>query len=136
MVQSDLCDYIVKGTLTVTVANNRDRKNRSLVLKNNSPFTSFISKINNILIYNAEDLDVVISIYYLTEYGKNYRKTTGSLWNYYKDEPNNPPADNYNADLITNSVSSNTKAIHVFFFYRKHFYNKMSLKNLKSLRKY
>ena len=27
------------------------------------------------------------------------------MWNYYKDEPNNPPPNNYNADLITNSAS-------------------------------
>ena len=26
-------------------------------------------------------------IYNLLEYSKNYRKTTGSLWNYYRDEP-------------------------------------------------
>ena len=37
-------------------------------------------------------------------------KKTGSLWNYYRDETNNPPVDNddpptviYNADIITNS---------------------------------
>ena len=27
-------------------------------------------------------------MYSLLEYSKNYRKTTGSLWNYYRDEPN------------------------------------------------
>ena len=48
----------------------------------------------------------------LIEYSKNYKKTTGSLWNYYRDETNNPPADDYNADPITNSASNlNTKAI-------------------------
>ena len=41
----------------------------------------------------------------MVEYSKSYRKTTGSLWNYYRDEPNNPLAYNYNADTITNSVS-------------------------------
>ena len=44
-------------------------------------------------------------MYNLVEYSKNYRKTTGSLWNYYRDEPNNPPAADYNADPITNSAS-------------------------------
>ena len=29
-------------------------------------------------------------MYNLLEYSKNYRKTTGSLWNYFKDEPSNP----------------------------------------------
>ena len=53
-----------------------------------------------------------MSMYNLLEYSKNYRKTTGSLWNYYRDEPNNsplndddPPTVNYNADPITNSES-------------------------------
>ena len=50
-------------------------------------------------------------MYTLIEYSKNYRKTTGNLWNYYRDEPNNPPNDNYNADSIRNSVSLNTKAV-------------------------
>ena len=27
----------------------------------------------------------------MLEYSKNYRKTTGRLWNYYIDEPNDPP---------------------------------------------
>ena len=35
---------------------------------------------------NAEDLDIVMPMYNLLEYSKNYRKTTGSLWNYYRDE--------------------------------------------------
>ena len=33
------------------------------------------------------------------------RKTTGRLWNYYRDEPNNPPAAGYNTDTIKNSAS-------------------------------
>ena len=27
-------------------------------------------------------------MYNLLEYSKNYGKTTGSLWNYYRDQPN------------------------------------------------
>ena len=92
MLRSDLCDYsdayiVVKGTITVTDPNeaNYDKK---LAFKNNAPFTSCISKINNTLIDNAEDLDIVIPMYNLLEYSTNYRKITGSLWNYYRDEPN------------------------------------------------
>ena len=33
-------------------------------------------------------IDIVMPMYNLIEYSKNYRKTTGSLWNYYRDEPN------------------------------------------------
>ena len=31
-----------------------------------------------------------MAIYNLLEYSKYYRKTTVSLWNYYRDEPSNP----------------------------------------------
>ena len=40
-------------------------------------------------------------MYNLIEYSKYYRKTTGSLWDCYRDKPNNPPADNYKIDPIT-----------------------------------
>ena len=40
----------------------------------------------------------------MLEYSKNYKKT-GSFWNYYRNEPNNSPTDNYNADPVTNSKS-------------------------------
>ena len=90
VLRSDLCDYkdayiVVKGKITVTSPDN-NAYDKKLAFKNNTPFTSCISKISNTLIDNAEDLDVVMPIYNLIEYGKNYRKTTGRLWNYYRDE--------------------------------------------------
>ena len=50
-------------------------------------FINCISKINVTLIDNAENLDVAMPMYNLLEYSKSYRKTAGSLWNYYRDEP-------------------------------------------------
>ena len=52
--------------------------------------------INNTLIDNAEDLDIVMPMYNLLEYSKNYRKATGSFWNYYRDEPNSGIGDENN----------------------------------------
>ena len=56
-------------------------------------------------------------MYNLLEYSENYRKTTGSWWNYYRDKYNNrplndddPPIINYNADPITNSESFKNKS--------------------------
>ena len=71
-----------------------------MVFKNNAPFINCISKINGLKIDNAEDLDVVLPMYNLLEYSKSYKKTTGSLWNYYKDEPSSS-TDNNN---ITHSI--------------------------------
>ena len=68
------------------------------------------------LIDNAEDLYVVMPMYNLIEHSKKYRKTTGSLWNYYRDESNNsllvcdPPIINYNTEAITNSESFKYKS--------------------------
>ena len=95
VLRSDLCDYsdayvLVSGTITVPAnagANNiRDKKNRPLILKNNAPFISCITRINGELIEDTDDLDIVMRMYNLLEYSKNYRKTIGPLYNYYRDE--------------------------------------------------
>ena len=49
-------------------------------------------------------------MYNLIEYSKNYRKTTGSFWNYYRDDPNDFHANNYNANPITSSGSFKYKS--------------------------
>ena len=79
-----LCGCVLfNGTITVTANagadNIRDKRNRKLILKNNASFVSCIARINGELIEDADDLDVVMPMYNLLEYSKNYRKTTGSL---------------------------------------------------------
>ena len=124
MLRSDLCDYadayrLVNGTITVTSQNNviRDKKDRPLILKSNAPFISCITRINGELIEDADDLDIVMPMYNLLEYSKNYKKTIGSLYNYYRDElsddPNNINHDNIkvvnsNAFKYKNKITGNT----------------------------
>ena len=118
MLRSDLCDFsdayiVVQRSITLAKTDRRrfiDIRNRFLAFKNNAPFTNCISQINNVLIDKAEDLDVVMPMHNLLGYSKNYRKTIGSLWNYYRDEPDNTPATDYNADPITNSESFKYKS--------------------------
>ena len=96
MLRSNLCDYsdahiLVKGTITVNgIVNKAEneilRRNRPLILKNNTPFVSCMTKINNEFIEDADDLDIVMPMYNLLEYSKNYRRTIDSLYNYYRDE--------------------------------------------------
>ena len=70
MLRSDLYDYfdafiVVKGDIVLTkVIRSRfsATRNRFLAFKNNTPFTNCISKINNVLIDNAEDLHIVMPI--------------------------------------------------------------------------
>ena len=64
----------------------RTKYDKKLVFKNNAPFLSYISKINNTFIDNAED--IVMPMYNLTEHSKNYSKASSILSNYYRDEPN------------------------------------------------
>ena len=115
MLRSSLCDYsdayiLVKGTITVMApganngANNiRDQKNRPLILKNNAPFVSCITRINGELIEDANDLDIVIPMYNLLEYSKNYKKTIGSLYNYYRDELSDADDNNFDNIKVVNS---------------------------------
>ena len=138
MLRSDLCDFndayiVVKGNITVNkktftaddfeapnntaanatatnTANNNAFGEKKLVFKNNAPFINCISKINGVKIDNAEDLDVVMPMYNLLEYSKNDRKTTGSLWNYYRDEPNSGADANNITDSILNSKSVDYQA--------------------------
>ena len=116
MLRSNLCDYsdayiLVKGTITVTApganndANNiRDKRNRPLILKNSGPFVSCITRINGELIEDADDLDIVMPMYNLLEHSKNYRKTIGSLYNFYRDElSDDADDDNFGNIKVVNS---------------------------------
>ena len=72
MLRSSLCDYsdayiLVKGNITVNntaadgaAANNTNKK---VIFKNCAPFTDCISKINNIQVDNAKDIDIVMPMY-------------------------------------------------------------------------
>ena len=75
MMRSYLCDYSdayihVEGTITVlhkgtaAAPNNRNKK---VIFKNCAPFTNCISEINDTHLDDAHDIDVVMSMYSLTE---------------------------------------------------------------------
>ena len=132
-----LCDFndasiVLKGTVTIAKqiftaddfeapnntavnatatnnANNNEPGKKTLVFKSNPPLINCTSKINDIKIDIVEDLDVVMPMYNLLENSKNYRKTKGSFWNYYKDEPNSG-VDNGITYSIMGSKSFDYKA--------------------------
>ena len=100
MIRSDLYGYsdayiLVSGTINITEAGDddnakkkTDERNKGVVFKNCALFTNCISRINNGQINNAEYIDVVMPMYNLIEHSDNYLKTSGSLWQYYRDDPN------------------------------------------------
>ena len=104
MLKSNLCDYsdgyiLVKGKITITGAGadaasrQADERDQGVAFKNCSPFTACKSNTNNVEIDNCMDIDIVMPMCNLIEYSDNYAKTSGSLWQYYRDEPNENLAD-------------------------------------------
>ena len=105
MLRSNLCDYadsdiLVKERITITgegddaAARQADERNNGVTFKNCAPFTKCISRINNRDIDTAaQDIDIVMPMYNLIEYSDNYSKASGSLWQYYKYEPNDKLED-------------------------------------------
>ena len=93
MLRPNLCDYsdvyiLVKDRISVRGTNHVHRINKELTFKNNVLFRSCISKISKTIVDHAKDLDIVILLCDLLEYSNNYSMTSGSLWNYYRDEVN------------------------------------------------
>ena len=94
-------EILLKGKITITgagdyaTARQADERNKDVTFKSCALFTNLISEINNTQIDNAidNDIDIVMSMYNLIENRDNYSKTTGSLWQYYRDEPNDNLAD-------------------------------------------
>ena len=100
MLRSNLCDYadsyiLVNGTGAGddAAARRADERNKGVTFKSCAPFTKCISRINNTDIDNAHHIDIVMPMYNLLEYSDNYSKTPASLWQYYKDDPNDNLAD-------------------------------------------
>ena len=98
MLKSSLCDYndayiLIKGTVTIAgkgadaAARHADERDKGVAFKNCAPFINCISEINNTQVDNAKDIDIVMPMYNLIEYSDNYAKISGSLWQYFRDEP-------------------------------------------------
>ena len=104
---------LVSATITLPntaaagpAANNR----KNIIIKTYTPFTNFISKINNTKIDNAKDIDILMPMYNLIEYWDNNSKISGSLWHYYRDEP----FLNVNAAIAAFPAYNNNSASFIF----------------------
>ena len=115
MLISDLCDYsdadiVVKGRITVEGYNDDKTRNKKLIFKNNAPFRSCITKINNTFINNGEDPDIVMPMYNLLQYSDSYSMTSGSLWNYYRDKVNDSANEIDDNDNKVNNNKTTSKS--------------------------
>ena len=86
-IESSLCDYsdayiLVTGNITVTGGNN----NTTVAFKNCATFNKCRTEINETFCDDADIINISMPIYNSIEYSDNYSDTSGSLWNFKKDE--------------------------------------------------
>ena len=128
-IKSILCDYsdafiLVTGDITVTADNDTD-----VAFKNCAAFSTCKTEINDAFIEEANYIYIAMPMYNLIEYSDNYSDTSGSLWQFKREEVANNNADltadnsqsfKYKAALVvktadtvnnTNSSVKNTKAL-------------------------
>ena len=104
VLKPNLCDYaeayiLIDGTIRAAAANNNTR----LALKNCAPFTKCNLEINDEHVDTAENLYITMPMYNLIEYSDNYQDSSGTLYQYKRDEP---PEDDAVADLTTDNSRS------------------------------
>ena len=105
-IKSSLCDYsdafiLVTGNITVATNNNID-----VAFQNCAPFSTCTTKINDVFVDEANHIYIAMPMYNLIEYSDNYSDTSGSLWQFKRDEV---PANNVGL-TINNSQSFKYKA--------------------------
>ena len=117
--ESNLCDYsdayiLVTGNFT-TAPNNAATQ---VVFKNCAPFEDFRTEINGTFVDYANFLNITMPMYNLIEYSDNYSDTSGSLWDFKRDEivnnadvtnDNNAPSFKHKASFIGNTGNDGTK---------------------------
>ena len=122
VLKPNLCDYaeayiLIDGTIRAAAANFNTR----LALKNCVPFTKCNLEINDEHVDTAENLDITMPMFNLTEYSDNYQDSSATLYQYKRDEPreanavadltvNNSSSFNYEVSLLGNSVAANNIA--------------------------
>ena len=78
--------------------------------KNCAPFTSCVAHINDKHVKTAEHLDIIMPMYSLIEYSDNYADSSGSLYQFKRDEtPVNNAGNLFNV-AMDNSSSFKHKA--------------------------
>ena len=104
--ESSLCDYsdayvLVTGNITVTGGD----ANTKVAFKNCAPFKDCRTEINDTFVDYADFINITMPMYNLIEYSDNYSDTSGSLWQFKRDEQ---PINNNGAftDLTAEASSS------------------------------
>ena len=112
--ESSLCDYsdayiLVTGNINIVGGDD----NLKVAFKNCAPFKDYRTEINDTFVDYAEHINIIMPMYNLIEYSNDYSDTSGSLWNFKRDEiigninlkNNNSSSFKYKSNLIGNTVA-------------------------------
>ena len=83
-----------------------DDENTPIAFKKSAPFRRCVTHVNDEHVETAENLDIIMPVYNLLEYSGNYADSTGSLWQFKRDEQN---MNNGNPADVTTADSSSFK---------------------------
>ena len=139
-IEPSLCDcsdpyILVTGNITVTPNNGATR----VVFKNCAPFEKCRTEINETFVDETDFINITMPMYNLIENSDNYSDTSGSLWQFKRDEitnnadvtnDNNAPSFKYKANLIGNTENNGTKnevKIAVPFKYLSNFWRSLEM---------
>ena len=106
-----LLNQIVVITLTGDITATDGNANTKVAFKNCAPFTKFIANINDEHTDGAENLDIIMPMYNLIEYRDIYSDTSGSFWQFKRDESPVTNAGNPVNVSAANSTSFKYKSI-------------------------
>ena len=128
-IESSLCDYsdayiLVTGNITVKRRNAADTADivlgaiTQVAFKNCTPFEKCRTEINETFVDETNFINITMPMYNLMEYSDNYSDTSGSLWQFKRNEiinnadvtnDNNAPSFKYKASIFGNTENNGTK---------------------------
>ena len=112
VIKSNLCDY--SDAYILVIGNIQNKPANSVVaFKNCAPFRTCDVTINDEHVEKAEDLDIVMPMCNLLEYSDNYQNSTGSLYQFKRDEPPDENASSlvYKSKLISGTDDNNVNNV-------------------------
>ena len=117
VIEPNLCDFsdayiLVTGNIAVVNGNN----NTNVAFKNYSLFTRCVTHLNDKHDETADNFDIVMNnMYNLIEYSDNYADSSGSLFQYKRDEHVNPDIANARRLFTNAQIVVPSKCVFNFF---------------------
>ena len=111
VIKPNLCDYsdayiLVTGDIKIT----NMAADTNVAFKNCATFTRCVTHINDEHVETAENLDIIMPMYNLIEYSDNYADSSGSLYQFKRDEFSKNDDGNPLNVALDNSASFKYKA--------------------------